>query len=123
MVIEKAGKEPSSLSPDSELLTETRLVEREVAMEHELFWALARKHHATLKKALAENKNTTPVPIADLLLLSTAGEDEEALAAHIFSGIGVMAERAYSISNLGTFEQRTGGDDDQGGEETGPWRI
>jgi hypothetical protein len=119
----KAGKKQSSLSPDSESLNETRLVEREIAMEHDLFWDLARKHHATLKKALAENKNTTPVPIQDLLLLSTAGEDEEALAAHVFPGIGVMAERAYSISNLGAFEQRTDGDDVQGGEETGPWRI
>lgn len=119
----KAGKEPSSLSPDSVSPTETRLVEGEVVMEHDLFWELARKHHATLKKALAENKNTTPVPIQDLLLLSTAGEGEEALAAHVFPGIGVMAERAYSISNLGAFEQQTDGDGDQGGEETGPWRI
>jgi hypothetical protein len=119
----KASKEPSSLSPNSESLTETSLVEGGIAMKHDLIWELARKHHATLKKALAENKNTTPVPIQDLLLLSTVGEDEEALAAHVFPGIGVMAERAYSISNLGAFEQQTDGDGDQGGEETGPWRI
>ena len=104
---------------------ETLLGKTEVAMDKPLFWELARKHNNSLKRALTDEKNITPVPIQDLLLLSKSNDDEEAVASQLLPGIGVMAEHSYCMSNLGAFEQRVGGDGNgmQGDEETGPWKI
>jgi hypothetical protein len=120
----KVTKE-SSLSSPSESSPETPLVETGVAMDRLFFWELARKHNNAVKRALADDKNITPVPIQDLLLLSKVSEDEEAVAAQILPGIGVMAEHSYCMSNLGVFEQRVGGDGNgmHGDEDTGPWKI
>jgi Alcohol acetyltransferase len=80
------------------------------------FWNLAREYNNWLKDGLSEANGKTPIPVQDFMAMSSFQKEEEAFAAKILPSIGLTTERAYSLSNLGVF------DDGEAGDE-GPWRI
>jgi hypothetical protein len=69
-------------------------------------WDLARKYYTWLKEGLSKSNGKTPMPVQDSIVMSSLQKEEEVLEKTILHSIGLMTERAYSLSNLGVFDEK-----------------
>jgi len=109
----------AGLLPIAFAVSESSPLLRKTVMDCPLFWTLARKYNTWLKDGLLDKDGKTPIPVQDFMVMSSFRKEEEAFAKQVLPLVGVMTERARSLSNLGVFDGDVGKED---GEE-GEWGI
>jgi hypothetical protein len=86
-------------------------------------WDLARKYYTWLKEGLSKSNGKTPMPVQDSIVMSSLQKEEEVLEKTILHSIGLMTERAYSLSNLGVFDEKNGNRSGGRGRDSEDWEL